>query len=158
MKRDVGKLMELFKGKHGLVGVKIKDSTPLEIYGEQGGYFAMDDGNMGQTHDNSVIDFNIPPGQKGWSYDNKEGQPGLWCKWCLEFNSETEKYELVWSGEEKFYYYTEWLEYLIKHFFAPWKLKLNGEITWQGEESSDMGKIIVVDNVVTTKTGVVSYE
>jgi hypothetical protein len=35
---------------------------------------------------------------------------------------------------------------------------LNGEITWEGEDSNDLGKIIVTDNVVEVKTGTITYE
>ena len=65
---------------------------------------------------------------------------------------------MEWDGGEKFYNYVEWLEYLIQHFFDKWGVKLNGEITWEGEDSGDMGKIVVVDNVVTVKVARITYE
>jgi hypothetical protein len=33
-----------------------------------------------------------------------------------------------------------------------------GEVTWQGEESADIGKIIVTNNQVSTKAGTVLWE
>ncbi len=157
MKRDVNKLMELYKGKHGYPFTKSKD--PNKIYGNEGEYFAREDGNYGQTHDASVLDYNQPPGQA--SYDSKdfgsvweenekrtaEGicQPGLWCQW--EVSDEGD--ELRWDGEEKFYSYVKWLKYLDNHFFSKWKVKLNGTIYWEGEDFSDQGEIKVKDNVVT---------
>ena len=88
MKRDVNKLMETYKGKHGLphftilsdeqkelvkkledTGLKVscknkKDTrTADQIYGNDGEYFAMYDSQHGQTRDNSIIDYNQPPGQ-----------------------------------------------------------------------------------------------
>jgi hypothetical protein len=50
------------------------------------------------------------------------------------------------------------LQYLIQHFFEPWGIKLNGEIEWVGEDSSDRGKIVVVDNNVEILDGVIGYE
>jgi hypothetical protein len=54
---------------------------------------------------------------------------------------------------EKFYYYTEWLQYLCDHFLAPWGYVLNGEVTWEGEDHSDVGLLKVVDNKVTRHKG-----
>jgi hypothetical protein len=193
MKRDVNKLMELYKGKHGLphftilndeqkelvkkledTGLKVscknkKDTrTPSQIYGNDGEYFAMDDKQSGQTRDNSIIDYNQPAGQLTdrnldfnymWNENQKKiaagtCQPGLWCQWVISDDSK----ELEWNGGEKFYYYIEWLQYMINHFFQPWNIKLNGEVTWEGEDSSDMGKIILKDNIVTVKQGKITYE
>jgi len=167
MKRDVNKLMKLYKGKHG--HPTPKSDKPEDIYGNDGEYFVKDDGDFGQSKDNSIIDYNIPPGQP--SYDSnvefnirrnetqkliKSGkcQPGLWCQWEI---SEDGQY-LQWDGAEKFYNYVEWLKYLIKHFFGPWVIQLNGEIEWVGENSNDRGKIVVTNNVVKTQRAVITYE
>lgn len=166
MKRDVTKLMEMYNGEHG--NPFAKEQTPEAIYGFEGEYFAKDDGNYGQTRDDSVIDNNSPAGQLGFNEGNMSfeerwaenerrkaeglGQPGLWCQWVIDENN-----ELIWDGGEKFYNYVEWLQYYIKHFFEPWGVKLNGEITWQGEDSTDLGKIVVVDNELTALTGTVVY-
>lgn len=151
MKRNVNKLMTIYKGKHG-TPLPASD-RPADIYGYEGEYFAKDDGNMGQNGDESVIDHNKAPGQIGWGGGHKYGQPGLWCGWEI---SEDGKF-LQWDGGEKFYDYVDWLKYLIKHFFSPWGHKLNGEIKWFGEERTDIGTIVVKNNVVTTKKGEVVY-
>ena len=142
MKRDVNKLMKLYKGKHG--NPFAKDKTPEAIYGREGEYFAKDDGNCGQSGDDSIINYNVPP----------TGVPGLWCGWCITEDGMF----LEWDGGEKFYNYVEWLEYLIKHFFQPWGRKLNGKIEWFGEDRTDIGAIVVKNNKVTTKVGVVIYK
>lgn len=80
--------------------------------------------------------------------------PGFWCQWVPTDDG----MGLEWDGNEKFYNYVEWLEHLIKKFFIPWGIKLNGEIEWEGEESGDLGKIIVTDNIVEVKEGRVVYE
>ena len=55
---------------------------------------------------------------------------------------------LKWDTGEKFYSYTEWLEYLIENFFERWGYILNGEVEFQGEDKSDKGIIVVKNNVV----------
>jgi hypothetical protein len=159
MKRNVSKLMDKYKGKHGnpfAIG-----NDPEDIYGHEGEYFALDDGQYGQESDGTIIDYNTPPGQIGWQearhmnfndmwQENErrnadlECQPGLWCQWIITEDGE----ELVWNGGEKFYYYVEWLKYLIDRFFEPWEIKLNGKIRWEGEDDRDRGVIVVKDNVV----------
>jgi len=166
MKRDVGKLMKLYKGEFG--NPFALPRTPETIYGHDGEYFAKDDGNSGQTEDESIIDYNCPPGQQKYDStadfsarweENKrltlEGkcQPGLWCQWVID----SDGYALQWDGNEKFYNYIEWLKYLINHFFEPWGVKLNGVIEWEGEDSNDKGKIIVNDNVVKIKKAIITY-
>lgn len=103
-----------------------------------------------------------------------EVQPGLWCQWVLEkeeseerWNNAKQAYDHVpndsewllrWDGGEKFYNYVEWLNYLIHNFFNVWGIKISGEVSWEGEDSSDLGLIVVEDSVVTVKEGKVVYE
>ena len=79
--------------------------------------------------------------------------PSIWCEWepskkgdAIVFNER--------SGE--FDNFIEWIRYLIEHFFAVWKYKLNGDVQWQ-EISDDeklplpvTGVIRIIDNKVTT--------
>ena len=101
-------------------------------------------GYAGQDHDESITEFNMAPGQR----DNG-GQPGLWCQW----NPSDDGTEIVWDGSEKFYNYTEWLEYLIDNFLKPWGYKVTGMVEWHGEDNEDIGTIEVVDNVVEAHSG-----
>ena len=168
MKRDVAKLMELYHGEHGNPFINV-EGHPEYAYGNEGEYFANDDEVSGQTRDKSIIDYNVPPGQipyngmdtfdKVWRDNAKrvsDGvcQPGLWCQWRLNDDG----IDLEWDGSEKFYNYVEWLKYLINHFFSEWGILLNGEVEWEGEDSRDLGKIIVADNKVTVKIGRITYE
>jgi hypothetical protein len=168
MQRDVTKLMELYKGEHGNPFAKDKTNAD-EVYGFKGEYFAKNDGNMGQGNDASVIDHNAASGEIAWKDYNGDWekrdemqkainadiikQPGLWCQWRLD-----DETTLAWDGSEKFYNYIEWLQYLIAHFFEPWGIKLNGEVTWQGEDNADIGKIIVKDNEIEIYNGEVEYK
>ena len=130
MKRDVSKLTDKTKGLKGNFGVD--------------GEFYIGKGFAGQDQDESIIDYNQPPST----------QPGLWCQWELSEDGTT----LEWDGGEKFYAYEEWLEYMITNFFEPNGIKLNGEIEWQGDDSSDMGIIKVVDNKVKIGVAKITYD
>lgn len=90
--------------------------------------------------------------EKDWREDKTK--PGYYCQWVVTDDGEC----LEWDGNEKFYDYVEWLDWLIKNFFEPKGVKLNGEIEWEGEEQGDVGKIIVKDNNMTTKEGRIVYD
>jgi hypothetical protein len=110
-----------------------REAVNLPI-GPDGGYFVGGGGFMGQDRDASILEYNRPP----------EGQPGLWCQWVPKEDGSA----LVWNGAEKFYFYEEWLRYLIEHFLAPWGYIVHGQMTWQGEEDEDRGRLIVKENQV----------
>src|ERR1022692_4164722 len=120
-----------------------RDAVGLPI-GVDGGYFVGNQENSGQIHGKSVVEYNSPP----------KGQPGLWCQWIPNSDDRA----IVHDGGEKFSYYTEWLEYLIDHFIKPWGYKLNGMVEWSGEDSGDLGRIYVKDNVVTVKEATISFD
>ena len=125
MKRDVNKLKE------------IHPNWMNECYkgnlGNDGEYFIGGKGLYGQGEDKDIISYNNPP----------VDVPGLWCQWIINDYG-----NLEWDGNEKFYNYVEWLEYLIKHFFEPEGYILNGIINFQGDESDDCGYIKVTNNIV----------
>jgi len=120
----------------------IREAVELPV-GEDGCYFVGEEGFAGQDHGKDVVEYNNPP----------RSQPGLWCKWVITEGGT----KLEWSGMEKFYNYIEWLEYLIDNFMNLWGYKLNGKMTWVGEDRNDRGKIIVSDNEIKTKYGHVVY-
>lgn len=93
----------------------------------------------GQAHEPSIVSYNVPPST----------QPGLWCQWTPSEDGT----EIVWDEGEKFYGYTEWITYLIDAILKPRGYVVNGEVEWQGEDSNDFGKIVVMNNVVTEQTG-----
>ncbi len=105
-----------------------------EVFGVQGEFFVFGGGDFGQNRDENVIDFNTPPST----------QPGLWCQWTPSDDNMC----IEWDGGEKFYYYSDWLVYLIHKVLAPNGYVLNGVVTWQGEEIGDVGEIIVENNRV----------
>ena len=77
-----------------------------------------------------------------------------WCDWIPN----KEGTHLRHNGSEKFYEYTEWLRYLIKNFFEPWGVKLNGSVEWAGEDSGDIGEIRVKNNEVKVATAKITFE
>ena len=102
--------------------------------GVDGEYFVRDDGDFGQSRDDSIINYNMP----------SDSQPGLWCQWIPT----PDKKHIEWNGGEKFYNYIEWLDYIIVNFLEPNNYLLNGEVKWQGESSNDYGIIIVTNNEI----------
>jgi hypothetical protein len=139
--------------------------------GSEGAYYvgSVNDGQFGQREDGSILDHNNAPGSpstsggefsKKWdelqkSIEEGKCQPGLWCQWTITDDNT----KLEWDGGEKFYNYIEWLKYLIAHFIEKWGYKLNGEITWEGEDGvSDSGIILVTDNYVEVKKAKITYE
>lgn len=128
MNRDNEKIKQNFKDW--------EENCFLKDLGQNGEYFIGSKGYFGQDADNSILNYNKPP----------QTQPGLWCQWII--NDED---KLVWDGGEKFYNYIEWLQYLIDNFFKPFDYVLNGEMKWQGDDSDDVGKIIIKNNEVIVK-------
>ena len=101
--------------------------------GEYGQYFLGIEDYDFRNPSMCIVDSQRPP----------KGCPGLYCQWVIKDN------QLVWKGDEKFYDYEEWLEYLIWNFFEPEGYFLNGDIRWQGENIEDSGIIHVMNNIVT---------
>ena len=97
-------------------------------YGAEGEFYFGD-------NDDNIVDRNQPPGT----------QPSLWCGWIPSEDGTT----LIWDESEKFYHYLEWLGYIIKNFIVPRGYTLNGVVEWAGEESEDVGQIIVKDSIIT---------
>lgn len=105
-----------------------------EVFGIEGEFFVFGGGSLGQGREENIIDYNEPPST----------QPALWCQWTPT----SDLMGIEWDGGEKFYYYTEWLVYLINKILAPNGYILNGVVTWQGEENGDVGEIFVENNIV----------
>ncbi len=70
--------------------------------------------------------------------------PAVYCQWIPTEDGGG----LEWDGVEKFYYYTEWLEYLISHFLTPWGYVLNGTVRFMGITEGIEGTISVQDSKV----------
>jgi hypothetical protein len=181
MKRDVNILMEMYKGKYG--NPFATGNTPEEIYGVDGEFYVNTDEPdeqdvFSQGNDKSIIDYNTAPGlptyeemknvpwQERYAIQQSligDGKcvPGLWCQWTIQDGGDHGEEDgvdvLAWDGGEKFYEYIAWLKYYINKFFEPWGIKLNGEVDWEGEDSEDFGKIVVVDNVVKVLEGKKRY-
>lgn len=56
---------------------------------------------------------------------------------------------LMWDGNEKFYHYTEWLQYLLDKLFTPKGYLLAGSVSWQGEEIGDTGTLVAENGSIT---------
>ncbi len=106
----------------------VREATGLPL-GEDGGYFV---GYSPGADSFYTLDKNHAP----------DSQPGLYCQW----KPSADGLSIEWDRVEKFYFYVEWLHYLIDHFIQPWGYILNGEVSWQGEDEDDFGTIIVSYN------------
>jgi hypothetical protein len=107
------------------------------IYGTLGAFYVHNNELKAMNYKVEPVDGNQPP----------PGQPGLWCDWFIE------KDKLKWCGREKFYNYDDWLLYLINYFFGPAGYILNGQVSFQGEDSDDKGLIILIDNTMIKSSG-----
>lgn len=116
----------------------IRKAVGLPV-GVDGGYFVGGGGFAGQERSSDVTEYNGSP----------QGQPGLWCKWAVSEDGKA----IEWDGAEKFYYYADWLDYIIGHFIEPWGYKLTGEVHWQGEDRDDNGTLLVIENKLTVLDG-----
>jgi hypothetical protein len=61
---------------------------------------------------------------------------------------------IVWDGNEKFYKYTEQLEWLCD-WLSQRGVSASGELYWQGEETGDTGVLAVVENEVSVRKNTV---
>lgn len=117
---------------------------------ENGPYYVENAGWAGQDREDDIRDYNRPP----------QGQPGLWCQWIPTENGRA----IEWDQGEKFYYATEWMEYLIEHFIGSDPLArsydrtkffvphvLNGIIEAHGEDHDDHWRLHVEDNTVSSR-------
>ncbi len=121
--------------------IRFNSGLGLGIDGE---YYVGSTEDFGQSRDDSIVNYNEPPRR----------QPGLWCQWTPNEAGDI----IEWDGGEKFYYYEEWIQYLITNFLQPWGYVLNGVVTWHGEDNSDNGKIVIKNNVIEILTGKIVYE
>jgi len=83
-----------------------------------------------------------------------EGQIEGYCQWTPTEDGKA----IEWDGGEKFYDYVEWLKWVIDNLLKPKDYIVNGEVEWDGEETGDVGKIIVKDNKVEAKNGKIVFE
>ena len=119
MKRDSKKLADR-------LGISYEDC--VRLYGDEGEFYFHEDGDMGQTHMDDIVNYNSPPST----------QPGLWCDWT--YNPQDNAIE--WNGSEKTYDSEEWINYISK-ILSPRGYTLNGSIYYEGEELGDVGVIKV---------------
>lgn len=80
----------------------------------------------------------------GDNFKHDPQYPGFYCQWVPTEDGK----ELMWGGNDKFYYYLDWLQIIIDKFLTVWKIQLNGSVKWQGEDRGDFGVITVIDNKI----------
>lgn len=132
MKRSVKKLAER---------LNISVEKCIEEYGKEGEFY-FDNDNLGQNETSDVVNYNEPP----------SCQPSLWCAW--KYNNDENTIE--WDGSEKFYEYIEWMNY-IKKILENKNYKLEGCISWMGEENGDVGNIEIKESKISITTNYTKY-
>ena len=103
---------------------------------------------LNKKHEKLLRDFCSQP------HNDDKKCPGGYCQWVPDDDGES----IQWDGNEKFYDYVEWIEYLVKKFFDPWGYVLNGSVEWVGEDPRDVGKIEIINNKVNVYDGKIVYE
>ena len=100
-------------------------------YGIEGEFYFEDDEHdtYFQNPSTNIIDDNKPP----------SSQPSLWLQWIPTKDGKS----IRWDGNEKFYKYVEWLEYLLRRILLPRGYYLSGVVKFQGEDDDDRGTIEV---------------
>lgn len=112
----------------------------LTTWGIDGEFYVDSLINFGQEETEDVVNPNRPP----------HTQPGLWCQWAPNHDST----EIEWNGGEKFYYYEEWLKYIIEIILRPRGYVLNGVVEFQGEDIEDHGYLVAKENEISIRTSV----
>ena len=125
MKRDEAILKELADPLREAVGLSIGQNGEFYVGGKS--WF-----ENGSDKDPSLINPNQVP----------HNQPGFNCPWVPSDDGSL----LIWDNFERPYHYVEWLQYLIKTFFTQWEKTLGGSVRWKGENSADIGTIVINNN------------
>lgn len=115
---------------------------------EPAGYVPTDIETIVRTLDDGRVQVRAAPVMLfGWPREiDGVQQPQEWCNWELT-NDNPDCTTIRWDGGEKFYEYTEWLDYLvaaIRHDFPG--STFDGEIEYRGEEWDDVGTLVVSDD------------
>jgi hypothetical protein len=135
-------LQRILKGLHDTR--RVKRNVDETIYGVEGEFYFEEDAYHYQQDNSNLVSYNDPP----------KTQPGLWCQWELQDDNVT----IAWDEGEKFYHYAEWIKYIIDRVLIPRGYVLNGNVYWSGEESDDLGRLVVKDNHLEVQHGEVTYE
>lgn len=105
-------------------------------------------------HKKILDDFNTERHDPGTVPEFK-GPYSYYCQWRPNADGTA----IEWDEGEKFYDYVEWMRCLCDKFLTPWGYMVAGIVQWDGEESGDMGQIIIASpNIVTTRTAVITFQ
>jgi hypothetical protein len=82
-------------------------------------------------------------------HSTKSKFPGIWCHWVPSKDG----CSLEWDEGEKFYYYIEWLKYIVKNILEPKGYAISGAVEWCGDEQEDIGLIVAERNEIRVLNG-----
>lgn len=137
--KDVAELLNGIAGSRRMARDVSLIGLNRECYGTEGEFYYPKKGGIQESEDPSIVNQNRPP----------LTQPGLYCQWVYDEETGT----IAWDGVEKFYNYTEWIDYILKKILIPRGYYLRGDVSWEGEGDGDAGVIHVVpgEEVVAQK-------
>lgn len=91
-----------------------------------------------------ILRFNELDGIDGRETDDVD-MPDGYNQWVLTKDLR----HIAWDGNEKFYGYVEWLQYIIDKVLLPNNLFLSGSVAYAGEDAKDNGILTIeADKVV----------
>lgn len=76
--------------------------------------------------------------------ERADGMPDTWCQWAVTRDGR----HIEWNGGEKFYYYQEWLQWIVDYLES---YTLSGSIEYQGEETGDSGTLVIENGKAVLK-------
>ncbi len=76
-----------------------------------------------------------------------DGAPDAYCQWVPT----RDRRGIEWDGGEKFYKYTEWLQFIIDKYLKTWGYRVSGSVDYSGESSDDIGCLEIADNKVSRR-------
>lgn len=110
------------------------------------GYSTYFDGSFELSRKLTVSEQDTLKNLSDWDGDRPDDAPDSTCDWIVDEDQEGNPY-VRHNYEEKFRDWDGWVRYLA-NLFTSWGVTMSGRMTWQGEDTGDVGVIFVKDNRV----------
>jgi len=83
-------------------------------------------------------------------------RPKSMCRWYISIRQDQLFYEdtcddFIYVHKETTEEMISWLKYLLKYFFVPQKIVLNGKMTFFTEDDKQFSKILITNNTIDLK-------
>ena len=94
--------------------------------------------------DKQMNDLSILDKLNEWADCCKDAPINGYCQWKLS----KDRMAIQWDGNEKFYDYDKWLQFIIDLLLLPNHYILSGKVEFQGEAITDHGWLYIEENIV----------